>query len=372
MRLTSCVRRADTVARFGGDEFMVLLAEVGTVLDVEIVARKILAELNRPFDLEGRQESISGSIGITICPDDGSDIATLMNNADNVMYHAKESGRNSFKFFTEQMNRELQTRQQLSAALRTAIADNALDLEFQPLLALTPRRPVGAEALLRWHDREHGPIQPADVIALAEDTQLIEALGGWILDRACAAFVRLHAADARFGFVCINVSPRQFRTNFTTMLEQAVARHGLAANQLCLDLTETLIADDRVEVWEELERLKALGVRLMLDDFGSGISSLGHLKRLAPEAVKLQSAYLAGIVPKSSAAAMIGALIAMAHSLDIRVVVEGVEEASQAEMMELLGCDFAQGYLFSPPLALDDLIAGLRNGEFGSTGTESL
>jgi len=372
MRLTSCVRRADTVARFGGDEFMVLLAEVGTVLDVEIVARKILAELSRPFDLEGRQESISGSIGITICPDDGSDIATLMNNADNVMYHAKESGRNGFKFFTEQMNRELQTRQQLAAALHTAIAQDALALEFQPVMALALRRPVGVEALLRWHDRDHGQIQPADVIALAEDTQLIEALGGWILDRACAAYVRLHAADARFGYVCINVSPRQFRTNFATLLEQALARHDLDADRVCLDLTESLIAEDRVEVWDELDRLKALGVRLMLDDFGSGISSLGHLKRLGPEAVKLQSAYLAGIVPKSSAAAMIGALIAMAHSLDIRVVVEGVEEASQAEMMELLGCDFAQGYLFSPPLALDDLIVGLRDGEFGSTGTESL
>jgi len=369
MRLTSCVRKADTVARFGGDEFIVLLSEVGTSIDAEIVARKILAELVRPFELDGRKETISGSVGITICPDDGDDIATLMNNADNVMYHVKESGRNSFKFFTDEMNQELQTRHQLSAALRSAIADDQLRLEFQPVMALDPRRPVGIEALLRWDDDEHGRVSPGEAIALAEDTQLIEELGGWILDHACAAFVRLHAIDTRLEYVCINVSPRQFRSHFTPLLEQAIKRHDLAAQMVALDITEQLIVDDRTEVWEELERFKELGVRLMLDDFGTGLTSLGNLKRLAPDAVKIQSAYLAGIVPETSAAAMIGALIAMAHSMDIRVISEGVEQDKQAEMLELLGCDFAQGYLFSPPLTLDALAAELESGSFGPTGT---
>ncbi len=369
MRLTSCVRKADTVARFGGDEFIVLLSEISTVLDAEIVARKILAELSRPFDLEGHKEAISGSLGITICPDDGHDIATLMNNADNVMYHVKEGGRNDFKFYTEEMNEELQSRHRLSAALRTAIDEDLLRLEFQPVMRLKPEQPVAIEALLRWEDKEHGRVSPAEVIALAEDTQLIEDLGGWIIDHACAAYSQMRKVDARLEYICINVSPRQFRSNFTPLIEKAIAQHELAPEMIALDITEKLIVDDRTEVWSELEQLKTLGVRLMLDDFGTGLTSLGNLKRLAPDAVKIQSAYLAGIVPETSAAAMIGAIIAMAHSLDIRVISEGVEEAAQAEMLELLGCDFAQGYLFSPPLTLDALAAELEDGTFGSTGT---
>ncbi len=370
MRLTSCVRKADTVARFGGDEFIVLLSEVKTEVDAEIVARKILVELARPFDLNGHKESISGSVGVTLCPDDGSDIATLMNNADNVMYHVKESGRNSFKFFTEDMNRALQERHQLASKLRQAIANDLLQLVFQPVIDLVRHEPVGVEALLRWRDDDHGRISPAEAIALAEDTQLIEELGGWILDHACAGFATLRAADARLEYVCINVSIRQFRSNFVPLLERMIESHELEPGMIALDLTEGLIADDRAEVWQALEAMRAKGVRLMLDDFGTGITSLGHLKRLAPEAVKLQSAYLADIVPETSAAAMIGALIAMAHSLGIKVVGEGVEEAQQAEMLEVLGCDFAQGYHFSPPLELDELAAVLRRGSgFGSTGT---
>ncbi len=369
MRLTSCVRKADTVARFGGDEFIVLLTEVRTSVDAEIVARKILVELARPFELDGHKETISGSVGITLCPDDGSDIATLMNNADNVMYHVKESGRNSFKFFTDEMNRALQARHDLSAKLRAAIAHDRLRLVFQPIVDLGRREPVGVEALLRWQDDERGRVSPAEVVALAEDTQLIEELGGWILDHAVAGFARLREADPRLDYVCVNVSMRQFRTNFIPLLERMIDRAGLEPGMLALDLTEGLIAEDRAEVWEALEEVRRKGVRLMLDDFGTGITSLGHLKRLAPEAVKLQSAYLADIVPETSAAAMIGALIAMAHSLGIRVVGEGVEEAQQAEMLEVLGCDFAQGYHFSPPLELDDLAALLRRGSgFGPTG----
>ncbi len=370
MRLTSCVRKADTVARFGGDEFIVLLTEVQSAVDAEIVARKILVELARPFDLEGHRETISGSVGITVCPDDGTDMATLMNNADNVMYHVKESGRNSFKFFTEEMNRDLQARHDLSGKLREAIAHDLLKLVFQPVIDLGRREPVGVEALLRWQDDERGRVSPAEVVALAEDTQLIEELGGWVLDHACAGFVRLREADPRLDYLCINVSTRQFRSHFVPQLEQMIVRHELAADMLALDLTESLIAEDRAEVWDALERLKAKGVRLMLDDFGTGVTSLGHLKQLAPEAVKLQSAYLADIVPETSAAAMIGALIAMAHSLGIRVVGEGVEEAQQAEMLEVLGCDFAQGYHFAPPLELDELVALLRRGStFGATAS---
>ena len=369
-RLTSCVRRADTVARFGGDEFIVLLTEVRTAVDAEIVARKILVELTRPFDLDGHKETISGSVGITLCPDDGNDIATLMNNADKVMYHVKESGRNSFKFFTEEMNRQLQARHDLSAKLRAAIAGDHLRLVFQPILDLGRREPVGVEALLRWQDDERGRVSPAEVVSLAEDTQLIEELGGWILEHAGAGFARLREADPRLDYVCVNVSTRQFRTNFIPLLERMLERADLEPGMLALDLTEGLIAEDRAEVWGAIDEIKAKGVRLMLDDFGTGITSLGHLKRLAPDAVKLQSAYLADIVPETSAAAMIGALIAMAHSLGIRVVGEGVEEAQQAEMLEVLGCDFAQGYHFSPPLELDELVALLRRGSgFGSTAT---
>ena len=369
MRLTSCVRRADTVARFGGDEFIVLLAEINTALDAEIVARKILVELARSFDLEGRHEAISGSVGVTICPDDGREISVLMNNADNVMYHVKEGGRNNFKFFTEEMNRELQERHRLSAALRGAIEEGQLRLEFQPVMGLRPRRPVGVEALLRWHEADRGSVSPGEIIALAEDTQLIGPLGEWILDRACAAFVEMAASDARIGYVCVNVSPRQFRAGIVTQIERVLTHHGLEPHVLALDLTESLIANERDEVWEQIEELRKLGVRLLLDDFGTGISSLGHLKRLAPDAVKIQSAYLAGIVPDTSAAAMIGALIAMAHSLDIRVISEGVEDAQQAELLELLGCDYAQGYFFSAPCKLETLIEKLADDRLGPTGT---
>ncbi len=370
MRLTACVRKADTVARFGGDEFVVLLTEIGSAIDAEIVARKILAELARPFDLEGRKESISGSVGITLCPDDGRDIATLMSNADNVMYLVKEDGRNGFKFFTAEMNDALEARHELSAKLREAIDRDLLELVFQPVIELGRHDPVGVEALLRWTDEDCGRVPPREVIALAEDTQLIDELGGWILDHACAEFIRLRAVDPRLDYVAINVSTRQFRHGIHALVVRTLDRYGLEPGMLALDLTESLIVDDRPEVWEGLERLRALGVRLMLDDFGTGITSLGHLKRLAPEAVKLQGDYLAGIVPATSAAAMIGAMIAMAHSLGIRVVGEGVEQAQQAEMLEALGCDFAQGYHFSPPLSCDELIAQLHHGtETGSAGT---
>ncbi|MDX1592980.1 MAG: EAL domain-containing protein [Gammaproteobacteria bacterium] len=334
MRLTSCVRKADTVARFGGDEFIVLLAEINSHVDAEIVARKILAELARPFQLEGHREAISGSVGITVCPDDGRDLATLMKNADKVMYHVKEGGRNDFKFFTEKMNLDLQLR----------------------------RDPVGVEALLRWQDPEHGTISPGETVSIAEDTQLIEELSRWTLDRACDAYRRLREVDPRLDYVCVNVSSKQFRARIVDLLRETIDRHRLEPGMLAIDLTEALIVEDREEIWEEIERIRSLGVRVMLDDFGTGVSSLGHLKRLSPDAVKLQSGYLAHIVPETSAAAMLGALIAMAHSLDIQVVGEGVEEPRQAEMLEVLGCDFAQGYVFSPPLGLDELVAALRRG----------
>ena len=232
-----------------------------------------------------------------------------------------------------------------------------------------PRRPVGVEALLRWHEADRGSVSPGEIIALAEDTQLIGPLGEWILDRACAAFVALAAADARIGYVCVNISPRQFRAGIAAQIGRVLTRHGLEPHALALDLTESLIANERDEVWEQIEELRKLGVRLLLDDFGTGISSLGHLKRLSPDAVKIQSAYLAGIVPDTSAAAMIGALIAMAHSLEIRVISEGVEDAQQAELLELLGCDYAQGYFFSAPCKLETLIEKLADDRLGPTGT---
>ncbi|HEY5720452.1 MAG TPA: EAL domain-containing protein, partial [Gammaproteobacteria bacterium] len=366
MRLSACVRKADTVARFGGDEFIVLLAEIGAAIDAEVVARKILVELNRPFLLNGHEETISGSIGITVCPDDGRDITTLMNNADNVMYHVKEAGRNDFQFFTAAMNQALQERHRMASALRQALAARELRLEYQTVVALQGRQVIGIEALLRWHSDEFGVVQPDRVIALAEDTQLIGPLGGWIIEQACRDFLAARERLPRLEFVTVNVSDRQFRAHGLAELPAILARHGMQPAQFCIDITESLVTEGREEVWSDLDAFRQLGVRIMLDDFGTGLSSLNHLKRLAPSAVKLQSDYLAGIVPEASAAAMIGSVIAMAHSMGMRVVGEGVEEARQAEMLELLGCDYAQGYLFERPLPIAGLLQQCADSHRGS------
>lgn len=359
-RLRSCVRKVDTVGRFGGDEFIILLAEIGDAIDVEIVSRKVLEEISRPFQLDSSEEGITCSIGITICPEDGDDIATLMNNADNVMYLAKESGRNTFKFFTEEMNKELKERRRKEEALRHAIDNHDLALYFQPIYRVKDHQPVAIEALLRWNSEEFADMPIRDIISLAENTRMIHVLGAWVLREACLSYGRMREAGLSIEYVNINFSPRQFRGGGFEQIEELLDEGGIEPHQLAIDITEELVAIDQAVIWDALARLKQRGVLIILDNFGSGLSSLAHLSQLSPGAIKISGDYLAGTVPEANAAAMIGSIIAMAHSIGVDVISEGVGSARQSEMMSTLGCNFEQGNHLCEPLPVEALIERLK------------
>jgi predicted signal transduction protein with EAL and GGDEF domain len=350
------------VARLGGDEFTVILPDIGSSKDIEGVARKILAAFARPFDLDGHEAFVSASVGITLCPDDADDPERLMRNADAAMYQAKESGRNTLRFFTPELNARALDRIRMETELRHGLEREEFALHYQPLVDIRSGRIVGAEALLRWSNPELGSVGPEQFIRLAEETGLIVPIGEWALATACRQ-ARIWQAGASKRFrLSVNVSSRQFRgTTLVDAVARALAASRLPAECLELEITEGLLMDDLPETMATIRALEARGVRLAVDDFGTGYSSLSYLNRFPIDTLKIDRSFTHGMITDRAHATLVEAIMAMAHHLNLRVIAEGVETREQLEFLRARGCDVAQGYYFSTPLPQEGFSKLLEN-----------
>jgi len=361
-RLEGCVRPGDTVARPGGDEFIVVLAGVAHVDDVSRVAQKIIDAFSLPFEIGGRELYVTCSIGVTLYPFDDRDVETLHRNADAAMYHAKEEGRNNFQFYSAEMNAQSFQRLTLENALRRALERDELRLYHQPQVDLDSGRIVGVEALIRWQHPELGLVSPADFIPLAEETGLIVPIGEWVLRQACAQARAWQKAGLPPVRVAVNLSARQFRQHGLYEVITAALQHaGLAPEWLEVELTESLVMHDVNRTIDVLRGLKKMGVSVAVDDFGTGYSSLSYLRRLPIDAIKIDRAFIEHIPDNSDAAAITTAIIALARSLQLKTVAEGVETEAQADFLRRHGCNAMQGFYFSRPLPADKFAELLKN-----------
>ncbi len=352
---------ATAISRLGGDEFTLLLTDLGEVEHLAKVARRILETLSRPFVLDAHQVVISASIGITAWPFDGDDVETLLRNADTAMYHAKDQGRNNFQFYTEAMNRAAQQRLTLESKLRRALDADEFEVHYQPKVELGSGRIAGLEALVRWRDPEAGLVLPDAFIPMAEETGLIGPLGDRVLRTVCHQL----AAWQRDGRPClpvsINLSPQHFRQrDLAASIEAALCAVGVGPGWLEIEITESTLLRDEETVSATLRALHDRGIRIALDDFGTGYSSLNYLRRLPVDTLKIDRSFVRDIEKDASGAALIEAIIAMAKALRLKVVAEGVETPGQRDLLRRWGCDEFQGFVFSPALPVEALEALLE------------
>ena len=367
-RLVDCVRQEDdvarasgvqsTVARLGGDEFVVLVKELIEVDESAVVARRILERLRHPFLLNRQECQVTTSVGIATYPHDGQDGPTLLKNADIAMYRAKETGRNNYQFYSTEMNVHTQERLALEADLSRAIGHNELVLHYQPKADVRTLRFTGMEALLRWQHPERGLVFPDRFIPLAEESGLIVQLGEWALRAACARTRGWQEQGIAGLCVAVNVSARQLRQgDFVALLADVLNETGLPANSLELEITESMTMDDPERAVQMFKQIKQMGVHLTIDDFGTGYSSLAHLKRFPIDTLKIDRSFIKDIPDDANDTAITQAIIAMAHSLKLKVVAEGVETNAQLRFLLQQGCDEFQGYYLSKPLPEDEFLA---------------
>jgi diguanylate cyclase (GGDEF)-like protein len=362
-RLVSCVRQSDTVCRQGGDEFVLLLSGIEHTEDAAQFAQKILTEFSLPHHIEGHDLHVSVSIGIGIYPADGRDVATLLKAADTAMYHAKENGRNNYKFFEQEMNLRAVERQGIEAGLHRALERNEFLLHYQPKIALHDGSLVGVEALIRWQHPTRGLLAPDEFVSIAEDCGLIRPIGRWVLREAC-----LQAqAWLRAGFppitMAVNTSALEFRADdFLENLRAVLKETCLAPHYLEIELIESVLIRDAEAAESVLHAIAKLGVRLAIDDFGTGYSSLSYLKRFPIDALKIDKSFVRRMTSNTDDASIVNAVISMGKSLRQRVIAEGVETAEQHASLLALHCDEGQGYYFGRPTDADAIAILLKNG----------
>ena len=351
-RLVGQLREGDTICRIGGDEFVVVLPEVKRSSDVAHVAQKVIEQLSLPVTVEERELVVTCSIGIAVYPDDGRDAETLIRNADAAMYHAKELGRANYQFFTEQMNQAASRRLQLESDLRRAVRKGELRVHYQPIIDVASGRIAAHEALVRWQHPERGVVVPADFIQLAEETGMILKIGEWILGEACRWSTFIGAE--RELQIAVNLSARQFNDpQLAKVVARALKETGLPPRLLELEITESTAMQQTDITLRTLKRLKQLGVSIAIDDFGTGYSSLSYLRRFPVDKVKIDRSFVAEMPENRDQGAIVSAIIALAHALQIRVVAEGVETEAQRAFLKSCGCDFIQGYLVGRPVDAD-------------------
>jgi len=361
VRLKDSLRETDTIARLGGDEFVVLLEQFSDVQYLTSVSRKLLQVLQQPFELQGQEIYISGSIGISVHPEDGLDFSALLKNADVAMYRAKEAGKNTFQFYAAETNVHSLERLALESSLRHALDRDQFKLFYQPKIDLKQQRIVGAEALIRWAHPEFGLISPAQFIGLAEETGLIMPIGAWVLEEACRQNRTWQMAGLRPIRIAVNLSPRQFADDTLGLaIEQALQISGLAAEYLELEITESMIMQHAERASLLLQHFRMLGTHVSIDDFGTGYSSLSYLKRFPIDALKIDRSFIRDVPRDPDDAAITQAIIAMAHSLKLQVVAEGVEDEDQLTFLQAQGCDQVQGYIFGKPLPAADFFLLLK------------
>lgn len=364
-RLVNCVRVIDTIARVGGDEFMFVLSELISAQDAADIARKILDVLADPFMLEENEVFISASIGISLYPSDGEDSTTLVKNADAALNHAKRQGRNNYQYYAEEMNATALQRLTLENGLRHALERDEFVLYYQPQLDLESGAIIGVEALIRWQSPERGLVAPAEFIPLLEETGLIVPVGEWVLRSACAQNRAWQIEGLAPIRVSINLSALQFRQpDFAETIARILQETDLDPGWegLEMELTESLLVNNVEETIKTLHKLRAMRIKVSIDDFGTGYSSLTYLKRFPLFGLKIDRSFVSDLSINPEDAAIVAAIIALAHSLKLNVIAEGVETLEQLRFLRELKCDEMQGYLFSPPMPAADVAALLRDG----------
>jgi diguanylate cyclase (GGDEF)-like protein len=352
IRLNSRLRSVDTVCRLGGDEFTILLEEIAQIEDAALVANDIITALSEPWQLSKDTEvRIGASVGISLYPDHSSIPEQLLQQADTALYHAKAEGRGCFKYFSENISNAARTRMDIEVRLRRGIQQGELRVFYQPQVDVNTGRVVGAEALVRWQDPLNGLIPPAIFIELAEKTGLITSIGNWVLKEACTQ--GKHWLDQGLPplIIAVNVSPHQFRhSHIDKVVNSALDETGFPAHNLELELTESALMQREGEAILILERLHSLGVRLAIDDFGTGYSSLAYLKLFPLDILKIDKSFIDDVLNYQSDREITATIIAIAHTLHLKVLAEGVETAAQLAFLQTYHCDLYQGYLTSPPV----------------------
>lgn len=360
-RIAMVVRSGDTVARTGGDEFVLLLDRHGSAAQAAATVGQVLDALAQPFEETGQRIHIGCSAGIAACPGDGDDAGTLIRRAEIAMYHAKEAGRHTLCFYKVGMGERVAERHALNEALREALEHSQFELHYQPQIALASGQVAGMETLIRWRHPQQGMMRPDRFIGLAEETGLIVPIGAWALRTACLQAAHWHAAGLGALRVAVNLSSRQFRdAGLVRLVADILHESGLPPPCLELELTESLVMHDVELAIATMQELKAMGVKLAIDDFGTGYSSLAYLKRFPVDVLKIDQSFVRDIARDSAGASMVAAIISLAHELGLRVIAEGVETAQELAFLRSRGCDEVQGYLYSRPVPAADFVRTLE------------
>lgn len=365
-RISSCLRGTSTVARLGGDEFLVILPGLAGPESTEQVADRILHTFAPPYLVGGQEVFVTTSIGIAIYPTDSDNSGTLLQHADAAMYQAKSKGKSAYERFAPEMKEVSHERLQIESRLRRALELNEFELYYQPIVETASGLLTGAEALIRWNSPAMGKVMPDKFIPLAEETGLITPIGQWVLVEACSAAVRWEKSTGHKLNIAVNVSPRQFRDpGFVEAVMNAIQDSGLEPWQLELEITERLILDNTIETADILRRLDHEGVRLSVDDFGTGFSALSYLKSYPFDTLKIDKSFVRDVMTEKDDASLVKAIINMAHSLGLKVIAEGVEEEAQTHFLTQEGCDYAQGYFYSRPAPESEFESWVRTNHRG-------
>jgi diguanylate cyclase (GGDEF)-like protein len=358
-RLQRAVREKDVIARFGGDEFVVLQSPIRKTDDANRLARRIMEALAAPFQVEGHQVDIGASIGLAIAPRDGTDADRLLKSADLALYRAKADGRGAVRAFERTMDADAQARRALELDLRRAWERGEFDIHYQPLVDLASERIMGCEALVRWHHPQRGMVSPMEFIPIAEETGLIVPLSDWVLHQACAEAMRW----PNYMRLAVNLSPVQFKhRTLGASVVSALAKSGLVASRLELEITEMVLLQETEQTLSTMAQLRQLGVRLSLDDFGTGYSSLSYLRKFPFQKIKLDRSFVKDLGRDAGSAAIVRAVAGLGADLGMSILVEGIETQEQLERVKAEGCTEGQGYLFGRPMPAQDVRAVLASG----------
>ena len=368
-RFSRVMRDGDTVARLGGDEFLVVVPDVTGPKEAEKISEKVIDALSGPIELEGREVYVGASIGVSLYPNDGSDSAVLLRNADAAMYQAKESGRNTFRFFTSAMNESSLRRMEMEPHLRLAMDRDEFSLHFQPQVCAATGEIKGVEALLRWNNPALGEVPPDVFISLAEDIGVIHKIGAWVLENACRQICEWNRELDTPLRVAVNISPLQFRDyGLVDTVRRVLDETGLDSELLEIELTEGVLLDNNREKDAMLGNLKGLGITLTMDDFGTGYSSLSYLRSFPFDVIKIDRSFIGDISVDQADAELTQSIITMAHILKLQVVAEGVETEEQLQFLRKHRCDLIQGFYTGRPVPASELEKLLKSAEYRVDG----
>lgn len=355
-RLKSIVRISDTVARMGGDEFVILLEPAGTDENIANLMQKIIATLDMEWGAALEAIRITTSVGVAVFPDNGGDARGLMKAADTAMYAAKADGRNTFRFFSDEMTARTLQRLQLERELREAVDHGELELHYQPKMCFGSRKPCGVEALVRWRHPERGLVPPADFVPLAEETGFIIKIGAWVFEETCRQIAKWIGDGQTPLTIAVNVSPKQlFSKSFVGMVKECIDKYAIPPRQIQVEITESAVMSDPDRASVILSQLRGLGLSIAIDDFGTGYSSLTHLSKLPIDVIKIDRSFVAGVAGKSENMEIINAIVSLGRSLRMIVVAEGIETHSDVDVLTTAACHLGQGYLFAKPMRAPDL-----------------